>query len=77
MVGGLDMETIKKISNSLKNLGFEIRKATENLNGNLPENICNKCLSKKGIQLEISRGLRNKLLKDQLRLSEFCGFHCG
>lgn len=42
MVGGLDAEIIKKISDSLKNAGFEIREATENVNGNLPENICNK-----------------------------------
>jgi phage replication-related protein YjqB (UPF0714/DUF867 family) len=73
MVGGLDIEAIKKIIDSLKNAGFEVREAMENVNGNLLENICNKCLSKKGIQLEISRGLRDELIKNQLRLAEFCG----
>lgn len=72
MVGGLDGELIKKISDSLKNAGFETRGATEDVNGNSPKNICNKCLSKKGVQLEISRGLRERLLNNKKKMEKFC-----
>jgi phage replication-related protein YjqB (UPF0714/DUF867 family) len=33
----------------------------EDLNGTNPKNICNKTLLKKGVQLEITKGLRNKM----------------
>ena len=72
MIGGLDDETAKRISDSLASGGFEIRPATENVKGNSPENICNRCSSKKGIQLEISRDLRDKFLNDKDELSKFC-----
>ncbi len=72
MVGGLDYELIEKISDALKIGGFIIKTPSERINGNAPQNICNKCSSGAGIQLEISRGLRNKLLENPLEFSKFC-----
>lgn len=72
MVGGLDEEAIERINDSLTNAGFETRTPPENVNGNFSENICNKCSSKMGIQLEISRGLRDKFLKNESELINFC-----
>jgi phage replication-related protein YjqB (UPF0714/DUF867 family) len=72
MVGGLDKELIDKVSNIFKENGFDVPLAPEDVNGNSPENICNRCLSKEGLQLEISRGLRERLLKDQAELQRFC-----
>ena len=38
------------------------------LRGTQPENICNRCKSGKGVQLEISRGLREKCLLLYLKI---------
>jgi phage replication-related protein YjqB (UPF0714/DUF867 family) len=73
MLGGLDQESIRRLVDALKKGGYEIRQAGENLNGDSPENICNRCLSGKGIQLEISRGLRDLLKNNPEELSKFCG----
>lgn len=72
MLGGLDEEIIKKISELLAGGGFEVREATEEVKGDSPDNICNKCSSGKGVQLEISRGLRDKFLDDKDKLFKFC-----
>jgi phage replication-related protein YjqB (UPF0714/DUF867 family) len=73
MVGGRDSEMIEKMKEILKSNGFELREAPDNLNGDSEKNICNRCLSKKGMQLEISRGLRNTLLSNPGQLQRFCG----
>ena len=72
MVGGLDEEVIKMLKGALAQNSFEVRNAPENVNGNSPDNICNRCASKKGIQLEISRGLRDRFLQNNAELSKFC-----
>lgn len=72
MLGGLDEAGIRKISELLASHGFEVREATEGVKGDSPENICNKCSSGKGVQLEISRGLRDKFLDDKDKLAKFC-----
>lgn len=63
MIGGLDLYLKSKIESKLKT-NFEIKEPPENLNGNNPDNICNKGKSGKGIQIEISRKLRNELLEN-------------
>lgn len=72
MVGGKDEELIEKTSNSLKLAGFQILRPNEGINGNFLNNICNKGLSGKGLQLEISRGLREELLSSTELLEKFC-----
>lgn len=71
MVGGLDDDFAEKITNALKTNNFEIRQATENVNGKTTRNICNRGLSKKGVQFEISRGYRNRFLEDPDELLRF------
>lgn len=70
MIGGLDHELIKKAKDSLEWSGFMVLPARDDLKGGSIENICNRCRSGKGLQLEISRGLRDELMRDggQLRV---------
>ncbi|KKQ99663.1 MAG: hypothetical protein UT68_C0001G0058 [Parcubacteria group bacterium GW2011_GWC2_40_10] len=72
MVGGLDNESMNKVVDALNDSGFRTPQSPENVNGNSPMNICNRCYSKKGVQLEISRGLRNKLLSNESEMLKFC-----
>ncbi len=61
MVGGLDQDLVKKTSDILNSMGFSAIKAEKKVAGMSRKNICNRCVSGKGLQLEISRGLRSKL----------------
>jgi len=72
MIGGLDGELIQRIKKALESNNFELDIAPDNVNGDSPENICNKGTSKKGLQLEISRGLRDEFLADKEKLINFC-----
>ena len=60
--GGSDTELIKIIKQKLRNEGFtipdEIRKGLEGVS---PKNVCNRNLRNKGVQLEISEGLRKEM----------------
>lgn len=73
-VGGLHDELKKKINFSLKKAGFSIANPVPGyLAGTDQDNICNKNKSGKGIQIEISRGLRKKMftnLKEEGRKSK-------
>lgn len=72
MVGGLDNDIIGLIINALMVNNFNVYNAPDNVNGDSPKNICNKCISGKGVQIEISRGLREKFMNDSKELSIFC-----
>lgn len=69
-IGGRN-DTLKlMILNSLRKNKFEaVISGPEGLRGTSPENICNRCRSGKGVQLEISRGLREKLFENLDRRS--------
>lgn len=71
MLGGLDENLISIISNSLTKAGFNIIDTAESVSGKSKNNICNRCKSEKGAQLEISRGLRTKLTGDRELLNKF------
>ena len=60
-VGGLHEEAGNKIMMSLRDAGFEAVRATTQLQGTQPDNICNRCRSQQGAQLEISEGLRRSM----------------
>jgi len=61
-IGGRNQELKEKIMYSLRKAGFEaVITDVPGLRGIKPENICNRCRSGKGVQLEISRGLREKM----------------
>lgn len=65
MMGGLDNFLIKKISESLLKNKFILKTPSDEINGDDSENICNLGVSKKGIQLEISRKLRDELVNNK------------
>jgi len=62
-IGGKNKEYKQKIMQALHTAGFKaVISDVPGLRGISPENICNRCTSGKGVQLEISRGLREKML---------------
>lgn len=58
-LGGLDTALGKQIQKSLIAAGFIVKLAPEGLNGTDVQNIANSNLSGKGVQLEITRALRD------------------
>ena len=73
MVGGLDSELASHIVKTLIDSGFEVRKPTKDLAGMNKHNVTNRGRSRKGVQLEISRGLRKTLSREQLKTNMFAG----
>jgi phage replication-related protein YjqB (UPF0714/DUF867 family) len=64
-VGGLDIDLREKIRLSLIQAGFNAGLSPRaELEGKSTKNICNRCRSGKGVQLEISKGLRKNMFKD-------------
>jgi phage replication-related protein YjqB (UPF0714/DUF867 family) len=62
-IGGRD-ETVKKtIRDGLLDAGFQVREDPR-LPGKDPRNICNQGMLRKGVQLELSAGLRRALFQD-------------
>ena len=62
-VGGRHEGLKQKIINELTKAGFNAKEDTTNHSGRDAKNICNRGRPKKGLQLEISRGLRKKMFK--------------
>ena len=61
--GGLDKALIKRIACELQFRGINVRKGDSRFQGSNPNNICNRGATKKGVQLEIMRDLRDDLTK--------------
>ena len=67
-VGGLDRERMDGITASLRAAGFEVREHhNPEMQGVHARNICNRGRSGRGVQLEISAGLRRTMFKDFTR----------
>jgi phage replication-related protein YjqB (UPF0714/DUF867 family) len=71
MVGGLHESLRSEIRQQLETAGFETRPPTEGLMGTDPRNICNRGKSKRGVQLEVSRRIRDLLRTNSERLKPF------
>ncbi len=71
MIGGLHDNLRFKIRQQLEAAGFQTRSPTEGLTGTDPMNICNRGKSMQGVQLEISRKVRDILRKDKDHLRVF------
>jgi len=71
MVGGLNVDLRSEIKRQLEGAGFRTRAPTEGLQGIDPENICNRGRWKGGVQLEISRKVRDSLRTAPDRLQGF------
>lgn len=61
-IGGLLEDLVSPIQDSIEGLGIETGKKKK-FAGTHPDNFCNKGKTKKGVQLEFSRGLRDDLDK--------------
>ena len=69
-IGGINSELKQVVMHTLKSAGFNATISERpGLRGIKPENICNRCKTKKGVQLEISRGLRETLFDNLAHLS--------
>src|SRR5574341_1262362 len=62
-VGGLHDELKSRLSNALIREGFDARVAGVIYAGNQSQNLCNRGRSSRGVQLEISDGLRRTMFK--------------
>lgn len=62
-LGGLDIELKKKIVNELQDRGIQAATEHPKFLGSHPNNICNRGATGKGVQLEITRDLRDDLEK--------------
>jgi len=62
-VGGLEIAIGDQIINVLQKAGFSAVRATTQYHGTQSENICNQGRSGRGVQLEISEGLRRSLFR--------------
>ena len=71
LVGGLDGELVSLIRQSLEASRFRVEGARRGLEAVHPRNIANRGKRSRGVQLEISRGLRRALKRDPRRLVEF------
>lgn len=71
MIGGLDTHLKSSIERELRMAGFQIKEPSKGLKAIDPMNICNRGRTGKGVQLEISRKLRDSCRADKGRLREF------
>jgi phage replication-related protein YjqB (UPF0714/DUF867 family) len=71
MTGGLHTHLRLAIERQLESAGFQTRPPQEGLMGTDPRNICNRGRSRQGVQLEVSRKIRDSLRNDGDRLGVF------
>jgi len=71
MVGGRDEKLGESIKLELEAGGFRSEPVSEQLRGTAPENLVNRGRTGRGVQLEISRRLRDSLVQDLRRRTAF------
>jgi phage replication-related protein YjqB (UPF0714/DUF867 family) len=71
MIGGLHTRLGSEIKKELETAGFKTRPPTEGVMGTDPMNICNRGKLEQGVQLELSRKIRDLLRNDRDRLRVF------
>lgn len=62
MLGGLHEEIIRALNADLIKAGYDVRFPNSGLAGVSAGNICNQCRGGKGVQIEISRKLRERFM---------------
>ncbi|WP_422703850.1 poly-gamma-glutamate hydrolase family protein [Dinoroseobacter shibae] len=70
-IGGLDTDLSGLILDHVVRAGFVGRLQQGELAGTHPNNICNRARSGRGVQVELPRALRNRLMKEQESLVQF------
>jgi phage replication-related protein YjqB (UPF0714/DUF867 family) len=67
-LGGLNDDLGERIGTALQRSGFDVRKHPDpELQGHEPENICNRGRSGSGVQLELSRAVREEMFSSLTR----------
>ncbi len=67
-LSGLDDQLKSKIRSSLVAAGFRVEEPrSPHMQGTQPDNICNRGKSRRGVQIEISEGLRQKMFQDHTK----------
>jgi phage replication-related protein YjqB (UPF0714/DUF867 family) len=67
-IGGLDEELKASFDDALTAKGFDVRKHSDpNLQGREPKNLCNRGVSGKGVQFELSKSVRLSMFSSLLR----------
>ncbi len=63
-VGGRNHAIKRRLIHALRGAGFHAEESlTPGLEGKSPDNICNRCRTGQGVQIEVSRGLRERLFE--------------
>lgn len=70
-LGGLDLELAQSIKAKLREADFDANASPAGLAGINANNICNRGRRRKGVQLEISKGLRCRLAQNEAALTTF------
>ena len=73
MIGGLDKKLREKVGKMLTGAGFVLKGAEDNLKGENPVNVCNRGTSGAGVQMELSKMLRNRLMSESELMEKFAG----
>ncbi len=74
-IGGLDFELVKYLKTNLSKAGFNCGNCENpEISGENPKNICNKGKLKKGIQIELSKGIRKKFETNGIKTEYFYKF---
>ena len=71
MLGGLDCQLNCRVAKALEEKKFTIKDPPKHLKATGNKNICNRGLSRAGVQLEISKKLRDTLSKESDQLKKF------
>ncbi len=71
-VGGLDRDGLERIKTALAAAGFSV--SDDETGGTNPDNLCNRGRNRRGMQLEISRRLRRRLINSANEVQDSAGF---
>jgi len=71
-VGGLDRDGLERIKTELAAAGFSV--SDDETGGTNPDNLCNRGRNRRGVQLEISRRLRRRLINSANEVQDSAGF---
>lgn len=72
-VGGLDTDTVTRVQQALEDAGFTVLPPDDPINGDSPDNICNKGARSMGVQLELTTALRESFFEDFTRTGRESG----
>jgi len=70
-LGGLDKAFMAQVKTQLVNAGFTVKNPPSSLGGSGTANICNRNSKGKGVQLELTSGLRNHLMSNKTDFNRY------